>query len=295
MNVYDKLKAFFRKNIFFDEDIYGEYILRKIDEEELLGIIKTINLNDDCFCGFNIENATLNFNRYEIFTYTKNQLRNTIFSSNDIKKGIIKVPNELNYFNLFEINHELEHAKQLKTILNDDNYDDLYYFWYLELLKKDIFTYYYDEKHQNGELYSKFHDYFYSEYSADIESEIEVLALINSFNNKNLNKMLYKINLMIARRLLDLYTDIDERDKYSTPFSNSIKLYKAMLQIMKFKNYDHFKTIPLSELKKIDKPKYELDRLRLGLSISSKTMNHINNVATNKDKTLNLYNDIRNI
>ena len=107
--------------------------------------------------------------------------------------------------------------------------------------------------------------------------------------------MLYKINKVIAKRLIDLYIGIYDKDKCSTPLNNALKLYKTMLEIMKSNNYKYFSTTPLSELKKIDRPKHDIERLRLGLSISTKSMNHINNVANGKDKTLNLYNDIRNL
>ena len=295
MGIYNKMEQFFINNEFFDLEMYEQYILKRLDEEDLFNIIGTINISDDTVCGFNGVTSTLSFNRYEIFYFNQKQLKNSIFKYEDIKNNIIKTPNELNYFNLFEINHELEHAKQLNTLLYPVESNDLFYFWYRQMLFKDQFTSYHDDEYLNSELYINFHDNFFSEYSADIESELETIALINSFNNKELNKLLYKINKVTAKRLLELYTDIDDEDKYSTPLNNALKLYKAMLKIIKNNDYPHFPTAPLSELRKIDRPKDTIDRLRLGLALNSKTMNHINNVANGKDKTLNLYNDIRNL
>lgn len=295
MGIYNKMEQFFINNELFDLEIYEQYILKRLDEEDLFNIIGTINISDDTVCGFNGVTSTLSFNRYEIFYFSQKQLKNCIFKYEDIKNNIIKNPNELNYFNLFEINHELEHAKQLSTLLYPVESNDLFYFWYRQMLFKDQFTSYHDDEYLNSELYINFHDNFFSEYSADIESELETIALINSFNNKELNKLLYKINKVTAKRLLELYTDIDDEDKYSTPLNNALKLYKAMLKIIKNNDYPHFPTAPLSELKKIDRPNDTIDRLRLGLALNSKTMNHINNVANGKDKTLNLYNDIRNL
>lgn len=295
MGIYNKMEQFFINNELFDQEMYEQYILKRLDEEDLFNIIGTINISDNTVCGFNGVTSTLSFNRYEIFYFSQKQLKNSIFKYEDIKNKIIKNPNELNYFNLFEINHELEHAKQLSTLLYPVESNNLFYFWYRQMLFKDQFTSYHDDEYLNSELYINFHDNFFSEYSADIESELETIALINSFNNKELNKLLYKINKVTAKRLLELYTDIDDEDKYSTPLNNALKLYKAMLKIIKNNDYPHFPTAPLSELRKIDRPNDTIDRLRLGLALNSKTMNHINNVANGKDKTLNLYNDIRNL
>ena len=178
MGIYNKINQHFNDNELFDQEMHEEYILKRLDEEDLYDIISTIHMSDEAICGFNGVTSTLSFNRYEIFYYTQEQLKNSIFKYEDIKNNIIKNPNELNYFNLFEINHELEHAKQLRTILHPINSNDLFYFWYRQMLFKDQFTSYHNAEYLDNALYNKFHDYFFSEYSADIESELETLALL---------------------------------------------------------------------------------------------------------------------
>ena len=110
MGIYNKMEQFFINNELFYLEMYEQYILKRLDEEDLFNIIVTINISDDTVCGFNGVTSTLSFNRYEIFYFNQKQLKNSIFKYEDIKNNIIKNPNELNYFNLFEINHELEHA-----------------------------------------------------------------------------------------------------------------------------------------------------------------------------------------
>ena len=97
------------------------------------------------------------------------------------KAGIIKDMNNVNIYNLYVINHELEHVNQTKFLL-DSKLNSKYLNFKYSLLVKDlllvdnIFTF------LNKNTYYKYHDIFFSEYDADINSFINTLNFINSLD-----------------------------------------------------------------------------------------------------------------
>lgn len=81
-----------------------------------------------------------------------------------------------NYSVLFAMLHELEHASQIEYINNNDDSLSLVYSKCFDMIKnKDL---------ANNVYYSLFHNYFPTEYNADIKAYINLIKIINSIGDK---------------------------------------------------------------------------------------------------------------
>lgn len=300
MNVYKNIEQHFIENRLFSNETLLEFIKQKIYEDSLEDYISNVEISANCESGFNMKNNSFAINQNEIlYDVADKRIPNltNMISRKEKRTGIINNPNSVNIYNLCNVRHELEHVLQEKMLIGDVteiNNDNCFNVWKLLLIEKDSITSAYDETYFNEYFYTKHHDYFFLEYSANIESYLETLYLVNAFHISDIKDILVLFNNIVARNLLFLYRDIENTRNLSTPSKNALKIHRHILGLLK---RDNIKIEPANFdiYKGIDTPKEQIDRLRLGLSISSKTMNHINNVAINKDKTLNLFDDIRNI
>ncbi len=298
MDVYNDIKKCFIDREFISSRILLKFIKQKIHEYSLEDYIDTVKISNNCESSFNTEKNYLNLNPNEILYESKNKkIPNImdIINKKEKKTGIINNPNCVNIYNLYASRHELEHVIQQKIAYNvffktDEN--NHFNTWKLLLIIKDLITSYYDNIYFKDYFYNKYHDYLFLEYSSNIESYLETIYLVNSFNISDVKDILVLFNNIVAKNLIYLYRDIENNKKLSTPSKNALKLNKHLLKLLKESNIK-ITTTNLSIYKGIDTPKYQLDRLRLGLSINSTTYNYINKVAASKTKTLNLFDDIR--
>ena len=157
--------------------------------------------------------------------------------------------------------------------------------FYYSLLVKDlllvdnIFTF------LNKNTYYKYHDIFFSEYDADINSFINTLNFINSLDIDIIEKNIQKFNILIAKTLLKRYKNI----KSNTPYENFMNLYHSIFEYLKIESKYHIKN------EDYDFPSSQIERLKLGFQISKDTYKYLTLVSKEKHKTLNLFNDIMNI
>lgn len=100
--------------------------------------------------------------------------------------------------------------------------------------------------------------------------------------------------MIIAKNLLYLYRDIENKRKLSTPSINFIKLHKHIRKLLKNRNIDNSENF-FDEYEGIEKPSSQIERLKLGFQISKDTYEYLTLVSKEKHKTLNLFNDIMNI
>lgn len=300
MNIYKNIKQHFIENRLFSNETLLEFIKQKIYEDSLEDYISSVEISANCESGFNMKNNSLTINPNEILYDTADKrIPNiiNIISRREKRTGLISNPNSVNIYNLCSVRHELEHALQEKMLIDDVteiSNDNCFNVWKLLLIEKDLITSNCDETYFHNYFYNKYHDYFFLEYSANIESYLETLYLVNVFNISDIKDILVLFNNIVAKNLLFLYRDIENTRNLSTPSKNALKMHRHILGLLKKGNIK-IEPANFDVYKGIDTPKEQIDRLKLGLSISSKVMNHINNVATNKDKTLNLFDDIRNI
>ena len=100
--------------------------------------------------------------------------------------------------------------------------------------------------------------------------------------------------MLIAKNLLYLYRDIENKRKFGTPSTNFIKLHNHIRKLLQERNIYNSESF-LNIYKGIEKPSKEIDRLKLGFQISKDTYKYLTLVSKEKHKTLNLFNDIMNI
>lgn len=273
--------------------------------DDLLRFIETIFSNSnlkqyisDIVIDSNIESSYTNYGEFSInpnelwyLTGKKYNTRNEsrLITNREKKYNYSKNPNRVNLFNIFVIYHEFRHVYQLNALSNiDKSIND----WYTGLLYKDLITGEIDNK-INQIFYKSYHDYFFSEYDANINGYINTLNLFNSFDISELNKLIKLFNKMIATNLIYLYRDMNDTKKVSTPNLNMLKLYRSLYRIINEGEKELL--ISVNNLKSIDKPKEEIKRLELGFSLKKETMKYIYNISKGKDKTLNLFDDIKNM
>lgn len=277
------IKENFIKKKFIDDTIFLEYIKEEIKIRNLENYIENIVFDKDSENEYSAQNKKITINLDDILFKSSNIMENMI-TKKEQNNGIIKDMNNINIYNLYVINHELEHANQTKFLL-DSKLDSKYLNFKYSLLLKDvllvdnIFTF------LNKNTYYKYHDIFFSEYDADINSFINTLNFINSLDIDIIEKNIQKFNILIAKTLLKRYKNI----KSSTPYDNFINLYHYIFEYLKIDSKYHIK------YKDYDFPSSQIERLKLGVDISEDTYKYLNLVSKEKHKTLNLFNDIMNI
>lgn len=298
-NLEEIKKCILNKDYITDE-MYIDYIINEVINRDLIEYIKEVEFDDDKICEFNNQEKLITINPNEILY--ENGIKGipdlvNVISRKEQRTGKLKDKNNYNLYNYFVINHEIEHASQVKllnTLDPDEHLNEPYVIWRYLLLLKDILLENNSIIYFNDMPYNTYHDYYMSEYDANINSYINALNFINSLDLKEINKNIEKFNMIIAKNLLYLYRDIENKRKLSTPSKNFIKLHNHIRKLLKNRNIynpENFFDI----YKDIEKPSSQIERLKLGFQISKDTYKYLTLVFKEKHKTLNLFNDIMNI
>ena len=298
-NLEEIKKCILNKDYITDE-MYIDYIINEVINRDLIEYIKEVEFDDDKICEFNNQEKLITINPNEILY--ENGIKGipdlvNVISRKEQRTGKLKDKNNYNLYNYFVINHEIEHASQVKllnTLDPDEHLNEPYVIWRYLLLLKDILLENNSIIYFNDMLYNTYHDYYISEYDANINSYINTLNFINSLDLKEINKNIEKFNMIIAKNLLYLYRDIENKRKFSPPSKNFIKLHNHIRKLLKNRNIynpENFFDI----YKGIEKPSSQIERLKLGFQISKDTYKYLTLVSKEKHKTLNLFNDIMNI
>ena len=298
-NLEEIKKCILNKDYITDE-MYIDYIINEVINRDLIEYIKEVEFDDDNICEFNNQEKLITINPNEILY--ENGIKGipdlvNVISRKEQRTGKLKDKNNYNLYNYFVINHEIEHASQVKllnTLDPDEHLNEPYVIWRYLLLLKDILLENNSIIYFNDMPYNTYHDYYISEYDANINSYINTLNFINSLDLKEINKNIEKFNMIIAKNLLYLYRDIENKRKFSPPSKNFIKLHNHIRKLLKNRNIynpENFFDI----YKGIEKPSSQIERLKLGFQISKDTYKYLTLVSKEKHKTLNLFNDIMNI
>lgn len=292
-------RCILNKDYIIDE-MYIEYIMSEVIDRDLTEYIKKVEFNDKKINSFNNLEKLITINPNEILY--ENGIKGipdlvNVISRKEQRTGKLKDKNNYNLYNYFIINHEIEHANQVKLLnrLNPkEHLNEPYIFWRFLLLIKEVLL------ENNSIIYLKdmpykvYHDYYISEYDANINSYINTLNFFNSLDIKEINKNIEKFNMIIAKNLLYLYRDIENKRKLSTPSKNFIKLHNHVRRLLESRNIynpENFFDI----YRGIEKPSLQIERLKLGFQISKDTYEYLTLVSKEKHKTLNLFNDIMNL
>ena len=297
-NLEEIKKCILNKDYITDE-MYIDYIINEVINRDLIEYIKEVEFDDDKICEFNNQEKLITINPNEILY--ENGIKGipdlvNVISRKEQRTGKLKDKNNYNLYNYFVINHEIEHASQVKllnTLDPDEHLNEPYVIWRYLLLLKDILLENNSIIYFNDMPYNTYHDYYISEYDANINSYINALNFINSLDLKEINKNIEKFNMIIAKNLLYLYRDIENKRKFSPPSKNFIKLHNHIRKLLKNRNIynpENFFDI----YKGIEKPSSQIERLKLGFQISKDTYDYLTLVSKEKHKTLNLFNDIMN-
>lgn len=295
---YLKIKKGLRRNVLFSDDTILDYVETRLDEEDILGFIESVIIDNEYGSNYNPNENSLYINTGEIFLDNSNNCPDLSNLLCQLEKNIhfTKNANLVNMYNLFSINHELNHIIQRKTRYDERN-----------TLKGALFTkgqteLFLDDRYFDARYYENFHDKFYLEYNANIESYLETIHLLNAYRIKGLKNCLLKLNLIAAQNIIYSYGDIADGKVIASPINNLNKLYDYLLELLKKRGlYNEFKEIlneeginfdDLDDKIKKEKPTSELEKLRLGFPINNSTYEYINDISNRKIKTLNLFENI---
>lgn len=298
-NLEEIKKCILNKDYITDE-MYIDYIISEVINRDLIEYIKEVEFDDDKICEFNNQEKLITINPNEILY--ENGIKGipdlvNVISRKEQRTGKLKDKNNYNLYNFFVINHEIEHASQVKLLnrLNPkEHLNEPYIFWRFLLLIKEVLL------ENNSIIYLKdmpykvYHDYYISEYDANINSYINTLNFLNNLDLREINTNIEKFNTIIAKNLLYLYRDIENKRKLSTPSKNFIKLHNHVRRLLESRNIynpENFFDI----YRGIEKPSLQIERLKLGFQISKDTYEYLTLVSKEKHKTLNLFNDIMNL
>lgn len=298
-NLEEIKKCILNKDYITDE-MYIDYIISEVINRDLIEYIKEVEFDDDKICEFNNQEKLITINPNEILY--ENGIKGipdlvNVISRKEQRTGKLKDKNNYNLYNYFIINHEIEHANQVKLLnrLNPkEHLNEPYIFWRFLLLIKEVLL------ENNSIIYLKdmpykvYHDYYISEYDANINSYINTLNFLNNLDLREINTNIEKFNTIIAKNLLYLYRDIENKRKLSTPSKNFIKLHNHVRRLLESRNIynpENFFDI----YRGIEKPSLQIERLKLGFQNSKDTYEYLTLVSKEKHKTLNLFNDIMNL
>lgn len=287
-NLEEIKKCILNKDYITDE-MYIDYIISEVINRDLIEYIKEVEFDDDKICEFNNQEKLITINPNEILY--ENGIKGipdlaNVISRKEQRTGKLKDKNNYNLYNYFIINHEIEHANQVKLLnrLNPkEHLNEPYIFWRFLLLIKEVLL------ENNSIIYLKdmpykvYHDYY-----------INTLNFLNNLDLREINTNIEKFNTIIAKNLLYLYRDIENKRKLSTPSKNFIKLHNHVRRLLESRNIynpENFFDI----YRGIEKPSLQIERLKLGFQISKDTYEYLTLVSKEKHKTLNLFNDIMNL
>ena len=293
----EEIKKCILNKDYITNEMYIDYIISEVINRDLIEYIKEVEFDNDKICEFNNQEKLITINPNEILY--ENGIKGipdlaNIINKREQKTGKLKDKNNYNLYNFFIINHEIEHANQVKLLnrLNPkEHLNEPYIFWRFLLLIKEVLL------ENNSIIYLKdmpykvYHDYYISEYDANINSYINTLNFLNNLDLREINKNIEKFNTIIAKNLLYLYRDIENKRKLSTPSKNFIKLHNHVRRLLESRNIynpENFFDI----YRGIEKPSLQIERLKLGFQISKDTYEYLTLVSKEKHKTLNLFNDI---
>lgn len=296
----EEIKKCILNKDYITNEMYIDYIINEVINRDLIEYIKEVEFDDDKICEFNNQEKLITINPNEILY--ENGIKGipdlvNVISRKEQRTGKLKDKNNYNLYNYFIINHEIEHANQVKLLnrLNPkEHLNEPYIFWRFLLLIKEVLL------ENNSIIYLKdmpykvYHDYYISEYDANINSYINTLNFLNNLDLREINKNIEKFNTIIAKNLLYLYRDIENKRKLSTPSKNFIKLHNHVRRLLESRNIynpENFFDI----YRGIEKPSLQIERLKLGFQISKDTYEYLTLVSKEKHKTLNLFNDIMNL
>lgn len=296
----EEIKKCILNKDYITNEMYIDYIISEVINRDLIEYIKEVEFDDDKICEFNNQEKLITINPNEILY--ENGIKGipdlvNVISRKEQRTGKLKDKNNYNLYNYFIINHEIEHANQVKLLnrLNPkEHLNEPYIFWRFLLLIKEVLL------ENNSIIYLKdmpykvYHDYYISEYDANINSYINTLNFLNNLDLREINTNIEKFNTIIAKNLLYLYRDIENKKKLSTPSKNFIKLHNHVRRLLESRNIynpENFFDI----YRGIEKPSLQIERLKLGFQISKDTYEYLTLVSKEKHKTLNLFNDIMNL
>lgn len=237
-NLEEIKKCILNKDYIIDE-MYIEYIMSEVIDRDLTEYIKKVEFNDKKINSFNNLEKLITINHNYILQKGEIPDLANIISNREKKTGKLKNKNSYNLYNFFVINHEIEHASQVKLLYSIDPIEHLnepYTFWRFLLLIREILLEDNSITYLKDMPYSVYHDYFISEYDANINSYINTLNFFNSLDIKEINKNIEKFNTIIAKNLLYLYRDIENKRKLSTPSKNFIKLHNHVRRLLESRN-----------------------------------------------------------
>lgn len=241
-NLEEIKKCILNKDYITDE-MYIDYIISEVINRDLIEYIKEVEFDDDKICEFNNQEKLITINPNEILY--ENGIKGipdlvNVISRKEQRTGKLKDKNNYNLYNYFIINHEIEHANQVKLLnrLNPkEHLNEPYIFWRFLLLIKEVLL------ENNSIIYLKdmpykvYHDYYISEYDANINSYINTLNFLNNLDLREINTNIEKFNTIIAKNLLYLYRDIENKRKLSTPSKNFIKLHNHVRRLLESRKY----------------------------------------------------------
>ena len=259
--IYNNIKRDLKNNNIIDDSVILDYIHKRIEEENLEDYILCASTTDMNESFFDTGDKHLCINTEEIFW--ENTEKNipdlvNLISKKEKRENKINNPNFANIYNLYAVNHEINHIIQNKTVI--DQIDS----FKVNLFSLGILIEFIDDTWFKSFYYNKFHDRFYNEYNAIIQSYCETISLLEAYNLKNIEKDLIKVNKTISNHILYLYSDINNSHKYSTPLKNSLQIYKHLLEICKKHEVEvEIDKNIINNIKK-EKPKSEIDKLLLG-------------------------------
>ena len=296
----EEIKKCILNKDYITNEMYIDYIISEVINRDLIEYIKEVEFDDDKICEFNNQEKLITINPNEILY--ENGIKGipdlvNVISRKEQRTGKLKDKNNYNLYNYFVINHEIEHASQVKllnTLDPDEHLNEPYVIWRYLLLLKDILLENNSIIYFNDMPYNTYHDYYISEYDANINSYINTLNFLNNLDLREINTNIEKFNTIIAKNLLYLYRDIENKRKFSPPSKNFIKLHNHIRKLLKNRNIynpENFFDI----YRGIEKPSLQIERLKLGFQISKDTYKYLTLVSKEKHKTLNLFNDIMNI
>lgn len=296
----EEIKKCILNKDYITNEMYIDYIISEVINRDLIEYIKEVEFDDDKICEFNNQEKLITINPNEILY--ENGIKGipdlvNVISRKEQRTGKLKDKNNYNLYNYFIINHEIEHANQVKLLnrLNPkEHLNEPYIFWRFLLLIKEVLLGNNSIIYLKDMPYKVYHDYYISEYDANINSYINTLNFFNSLDIKEINKNIEKFNMIIAKNLLYLYRDIENKRKLSTPSKNFIKLHNHVRRLLESRNIynpENFFDI----YRGIEKPSLQIERLKLGFQISKDTYEYLTLVSKEKHKTLNLFNDIMNL
>jgi len=180
-----------------------------------------------------------------------------------------------NLYVIYTIFHEIWHAKQQQQISENKNssYSQLVDLS-LKLIKKSESTYY------------KYHDRYFHESDAIVNSIIMTLDFIKSFDFQE--NALIALNKSFAKDILNSYvkTDyIDNEDKYSSP----VLSMEFLVQYLRVGDWIPNPSMIIDLYKREYITDDDLKNLMNGNQISEKILNRLKDIKSNRIKTVDIF------